>query len=199
MGTRLPERLWIRRSQCENLGIGHISRIVRSKQTVVNYPSTRTQSEQPVKSWLTSAMAGTLPVMSPCLAALSSVPRVRARVFHSSRCIGMARQPLFEPASDSRTSGGVSVSSVQKSVQLRRVAVSAVGELRSVSTRSALALCDYKSRQSPREVLGLAMHELRRAAEAKKSMRIARRLASLAEGKTERVSWSSRKQDAWLH
>jgi hypothetical protein len=37
------------------------------------------------------------------------------------------------------------------------------------------------------------MEHLRRAAEAKRGMRIAKRLADLAEGKAERVKWSSRK------
>jgi hypothetical protein len=94
---------------------------------------------------------------------------------------------------DSRSKGGVPVSGVQKSVQLRSVGVSGVGQLRPLRARSAFALSKYESRQSPREVLALAMKQLRQAAEAKKGLRIAQRLAKLAEGKPERVSWSSRK------
>ena len=41
------------------------------------------------------------------------------------------------------------------------------------------------------------MTELRRAAEAKKGLRIAQRLAILAEGKAERVTWSSSKEPTW--
>jgi hypothetical protein len=43
------------------------------------------------------------------------------------------------------------------------------------------------------------MNELRRAAEAKKGMRIAQRLAILAEGKAERVTWSSQKSLRGVH
>jgi hypothetical protein len=89
--------------------------------------------------------------------------------------------------------GGVSVSSVQTGVRLRSVDVSGVGAVRSWSVRSAYAFPEYASRKAPREVLALAMAELRRAAEAKKGMRIARRLATIAEGRVERVTWSSRK------
>jgi hypothetical protein len=91
---------------------------------------------------------------------------------------------------DSRSKGSVPVSGVQKSVQLRGVGVSGVRPLRA---RSAFALSQCESRQSPRDVLAFAMKQLRQAAEAKKGMRIAQRLAKLAEGKPERVTWSSRK------
>lgn len=97
------------------------------------------------------------------------------------------------------------MSSVQKSVQLRSVHVSGVRmsgvpcQLRPLSTRSAFASSVCESRQSPREVLTFAMNELRRAAEAKKGMRIAQRLAILAEGKAERVTWSSQKSLRGVH
>ena len=97
------------------------------------------------------------------------------------------------------------MSSVQKSVQLRSVHVSGVRvsgvpcQLRPLSTRSAFVLPEYASRQSPREVLALAMTELRRAAEARKGLRIAQRLAILAEGKAERVTWSSQKSLRGVH
>ena len=92
------------------------------------------------------------------------------------------------------------MSSVQKSVQLRSVHVSGVPcQLRPLSTRSAFASSVCESRQSPREVLTLAMNELRRAAEAKKGMRIAQRLAILAEGNAERVTWSSQKSLRGVH
>lgn len=99
---------------------------------------------------------------------------------------------------DSRSRGSVPVSGVQKSVQLRGVGVSSVcmsslGQLRPLRARTAFALSQYESRQSPRNVLALAMKQLRQAAEAKKGVRIAQRLAKLAKGKPERVSWSSRK------
>ena len=88
------------------------------------------------------------------------------------------------------------MSSVQKSVQLR--SVSGVGQLRLLraSSEFASSQCQLRhgeSRQSPKKVLALAMKQLRRAAEAKKGMRIAKRFALLAEGKSERVTWSSRK------
>jgi hypothetical protein len=83
---------------------------------------------------------------------------------------------------------GVHVSGLQ---QLPGVRVSGVQQLRDV--RSALALPDGRLHESPREVLRATMHELRRASEAKRFLRIARRLAGLAEGRTERVTWSSRK------
>jgi len=107
----------------------------------------------------------------------------------------VARYPL---GVDSRSKGSVPVSGVQKSLQLRSVGVSgvgvsSVGQLRPLRPSSAFALSKYESRQSPREVLALAMKQLRQAAEAKKGLRIAQRLAKLAEGKPERVSWSSRK------
>ena len=96
------------------------------------------------------------------------------------------------------------MSSVSRGIQLRGVRmstvggsrdvrVSGVGQWRCVSARLALALPDGQSHQSPREVLGVAMNELRRAAEAKRFMRLARRLADIAEGRIERVTWSSRK------
>ena len=90
------------------------------------------------------------------------------------------------------------MSGVQKSVQWRGVGsggveVSILGPFRSLRVRPAFALSSAESRQSPREVLAFTMNELRRAAEAKKYRRIARRLATLAEGKCERVTWSSRK------
>lgn len=90
------------------------------------------------------------------------------------------------------------MSSVQKSVPLRGVGVSgvrvsSVGQLRPLRARSAFALSQCVSRQSPRDVLAFAMKQLRQAAEAKKGLRIAQRLAKLAGGKPERVSWSSRK------
>jgi hypothetical protein len=84
---------------------------------------------------------------------------------------------------------GVRVSSLQ----LRDVRVSGVQQLRGVRLRSALALPESRLHQSPREVLRATMHELRRAAEAKRFLRIAGRLAGLAKGRTERVTWSSRK------
>jgi hypothetical protein len=88
-----------------------------------------------------------------------------------------------------------SVSGVLSSVQLRRVRVSSVPQLRPLCVRPAFALSQYEyaSRQSPRVVIALAMEQLRRAAEAKKGTRIAQRLANLAEGKVERVTWLSRK------
>lgn len=95
---------------------------------------------------------------------------------------------------------GVSVSSVGQlrgvqfsGVRLRSVPVRGVGQLRGVRVRSALALPDGQSHQSPREVLSVALNELRRAAEARKFSRVARRLAALAEGRIERITWSSRK------
>ena len=97
------------------------------------------------------------------------------------------------------------MSSVQKSVPVRSVHVSGVRvsgvprQLRSLSTRSAFALSVCESRQSPREVLAFAMNELRRAAEAKKGKRIAQRLAILADGKHERVTWSSQKSLRGVH
>ena len=77
-----------------------------------------------------------------------------------------------------------------RGVPLRGVRVGCVHQLRGV--RSALALPDGLSHQSPREVLSVAMQELRRAAGARKFSRVARRLAALAEGRSERVTWSSR-------
>lgn len=98
---------------------------------------------------------------------------------------------------------GVDVSGVGRLRSLRAsgvepsssVRVSGVQQLRGVRSRSALAfaLPDVRLHQSPREVLRATMHELRRAAEAKRFLRIARRLAGLARGRTERVLWSSRK------
>jgi hypothetical protein len=79
------------------------------------------------------------------------------------------------------------VSGVQKSTVLRGVSVSGVGRLRALRVRTEFP--KSASPQYPREVLALAMNELRRAAEAKKCRRIARRLANLAEGKCERVTW----------
>jgi hypothetical protein len=127
-------------------------------------------------------------------------------------CIKASRRTLF---SDSRSRGGVPVSSVPRNTLLRGVRVSGVGQLSCVpvssvgwlpgvpvrgvgrlrcrSTRAALALPDGQSHQSPREVLSVAMNELRRAGEAKRFSRIARRLAVLADGRSERVTWSSRK------
>jgi hypothetical protein len=96
-------------------------------------------------------------------------------------------------------SRGVQVRSVQKSVLLPSAGAKCVPGLSSVSVRPAFLLSACELRQSPREVLaprevlGLAMQALRRAAEAKKSMRIASRLASLAEGKPERTAWFSPK------
>jgi hypothetical protein len=64
--------------------------------------------------------------------------------------------------------------------------------LRGVSLRHALAsFPDGQSHQSPREVLSVAMNEIRRAAEARKFARVARRLAGLAQGRSKRVTWSS--------
>lgn len=89
------------------------------------------------------------------------------------------------------------MSGVRKSVQLRGVPEFGVGSLRPLSVlcpRSDVAFSECESRKSPREVLAFAMGELRRAAEAKKGLRIAKRLATLAEGKRERASsWLSRK------
>jgi hypothetical protein len=85
------------------------------------------------------------------------------------------------------------VSGVRKSVQLRGVEVRSVESLRPLRSRP-VAFPEVASCKTPREVLAFAMKELRRAAEAKKGQRIARRLAALAEGKSERASsWSSRK------
>ena len=95
--------------------------------------------------------------------------------------------------------GAVPVSGVRKAVQLRSVDVRGVdvcgvGPLRLSSMRPGVAFSEYASSRSPREVLAFAMKELRQAAEAKKGLRIAKRLAALAEGKRERASsWSSRK------
>ena len=90
--------------------------------------------------------------------------------------------------------GAVPVSGVRKAVQLRSVDVCGVGSLRLSSMRPGVAFSEYASSRSPREVLAFAMKELRQAAEAKKGLRIAKRLAALAEGKRERASsWSSRK------
>ena len=92
------------------------------------------------------------------------------------------------------------MSSVQKTARLRSVPVSGVScQLRSLSLRTAFALPEYESCQSPRKVLALAMTELRRAAEAKKGLRIAQRLATLAEGRSERVTWSSQKSLRGVH
>ena len=76
---------------------------------------------------------------------------------------------------------------------LRGVPVRGVDRFPCVSVRSALALPDDQLHQSPREVLSVAMNELRRAGEAKRFQRIARRLAAVAEGRSQRVTWSSRK------
>ena len=104
-------------------------------------------------------------------------------------------------ALEERSKGSVPVSGVPKAVQLRGVDVSSV-RARSVGVRSVSSLrllslrpeSAFASSTSPREVLAFAMKELRRAAEAKKGSRIAKRLAALAEGKCERASsWSSRK------
>lgn len=114
-------------------------------------------------------------------------------LIHKYELYGIGPSRVFQLSSDSRSKGGVPVSGVQKSVPLRSVRVSGVGQLHALSARSALAFSPSESRQSPREVLASAIQELRRAAEAKKGMRIAQRLATLAEGKSERVTWSSRK------
>lgn len=114
-------------------------------------------------------------------------------LIHKYELYGIGPSRVFQLSSDSRSKGGVPVSGVQKSVQLRGVRVSGVGQLHALSARSAFASSASESRQSPRDVLASAIQELRRAAEAKKGRRIAQRLATLAEGKSERVTWSSRK------
>jgi hypothetical protein len=86
--------------------------------------------------------------------------------------------------------GCVPVSSVG---WLRGVRVRGVDQLSRVTARSALALPDGLPHQSPRKVLSVAMNELRRAAEANRFERVARRLAALAEGRSKRITWSSRK------
>lgn len=123
---------------------------------------------------------------------------VRRKLIHKVELNEVAGSRVLRLSSDSRCRGSVPVSSVQKSVQLRGVCVSGVGELGLLRVSSEFASSQFllrqcELRQSPRKVLALAMQELRRAAEAKKGMRIAKRLALLAEGKPERVRWSSQK------
>ena len=87
----------------------------------------------------------------------------------------------------------MTVSGVRKFGELCPVELRSVASLRSLSLRP-VEFPEVASRKAPREVLAFAMKELRRAAEAKKGQRIARRLAALAEGKRQRASaWSSRK------
>jgi hypothetical protein len=137
--------------------------------------------------------------------ASSCVTSVERELIHKYELNETTVSRVFPFVSDSRSRGSVPVSSVQKSVPVRSVHVSGVRvsgvpcRLRSLSTRSAFALSECESRQSPREVLAFAMSELRRAAEANKGKRIAQRLAILAEGKHERVTWSSPKSLRGVH
>jgi len=85
--------------------------------------------------------------------------------------------------------GGVSVSSVQKF----GVRVGGVGLLSEVGRRIAFPTSKFVARQSPKMVLSPAFEALRRAAEAKKGMRIARRLAGFAARRPRQRSWSSAK------
>lgn len=78
------------------------------------------------------------------------------------------------------------------SVSLSTSDQSGVCLLRPLRERSSLAFFQREHGQSPRAVLTSAMKSLRRAAEERKYVRIARRLNALAEGKVERVTWSSR-------
>ena len=136
---------------------------------------------------------------------VSCVTSIERELIHKYELNEIRVSRVFPLSSDSQSRGSVPVSSVQKSAPVRGVHVSGVGvsgvpsRLRSSSTRSAFALSECESRQSPREVLAFAMNELRRAAEAKKGKRIAQRLAILAEGKHERVTWSSRKSLRGVH
>ena len=135
----------------------------------------------------------------------SCVTSVEREFIHKSALNEIGARAFFSLSSDSWPRGSVPVSSVQKSVPVRGVHVSGVRvsgvpcQLRSLSTRSAFALSECESRQYPREVLAFAMNELRRVAEAKKGKRIAQRLAILAGGKCERVTWSSRKSLRGVH
>jgi hypothetical protein len=137
--------------------------------------------------------------------ASSCLASVKRELIHKYELNETTVSRVFPLSSDSQCRGSVPVSSVQKSVPVRSVHVSGVrvsgvpSRLRSSSTRSAFALSVCESRQSPREVLAFAMNELRRVAEAKKGKRIARRLATLAEGKHERVTWLSRKSLRGVH
>ena len=125
---------------------------------------------------------------------------LEAEVIHKFSLNETAASRVVLLSRDSGTRGGVqvrtcSVSSVQKVVSLRSGVVSGVRPLCASRVRPAFVLSQYEyvSRQSPRAVIALAMEQLRRAAEARKGTRIAQRLASLAEGKVERVTWSSLK------
>ena len=116
-----------------------------------------------------------------------------SEVIHKLALYGVDPPHVFRLSVDSRSKGSAPVSSVQKNVPLRSVGVSGVSQLRSLRMRSALVLSKRESHKFPRDVLAFAMEQLRRAAEAKRGMRIATRLAALAKGKPERVKWSSRK------
>ena len=162
----------------------------------VNWLLTRTQSEQVVNKG--AQVRHTVP------SSVGVVPGARVTSSGSEfstglHAIEMAGRAFSACQFDSRSKGSVPVSGVQKRVLLRSVDVSGVGQLRSLRVRSAFVLPQCEARQSPREVLAFAMTELRRAAEAKKGLRIAQRLAILAEGKSERVTWSSQKSLRGVH
>lgn len=90
---------------------------------------------------------------------------------------------------------------------LRNVSVlRRVSELRCVGKRTALVAFESVSvesesvpRQSPRMILTPAFEALKRAAEAKKCQRIARRLAGFAGGRVRQSSWSSAKSAPGVH
>lgn len=138
---------------------------------------------------------------------MSSVPReallrsVRVSgVCVSGVCVSGVSELRGLPVSGVDRFGSVGMSGVARLRSLRSggvalcgVRASSVQRFSSVRSCSALALPEGRLHQSPREVLRATMHELRRAAEANRFSRIARRLAGLAEGKKERVAWSSRK------
>lgn len=86
------------------------------------------------------------------------------------------------------------MSGVQKGVSLR-ASGACVSRFVPLRPRS-LVLVEYGYHQSPCDVLALAMNELRRAAKARKNKRITRRLAAIAEGRTERVIESN--EPSWV-
>ena len=91
------------------------------------------------------------------------------------------------------------------SVQKCRVPVSCVGGVAGVEKRPELRVSEFASvrasqvRQSPRMALAPAFEALRRAAEARKCRRIARRLASFTGERVRQRSWSSAKSAGGVH
>ena len=77
-------------------------------------------------------------------------------------------------------SGVGSVSGVSRVSSVSSVVSRVAGVHRVVELRSVRSAFEFVSRQSPRMALAPALEGLRRAAEAKRSQRIAKRLAALA-------------------